>query len=603
MHFDVTKSTLQVDLGRHLLFNLMNVASSFLPRPMRVFHAVFCALCTCLLTFSVSQAQQPTLSSRYDSIYSRLPYGADDAYRKAGELRLDAANNGVDSMVTKADYLLGLSSFYESKFLLAEKHFRDAVASEYALSNSNFSDRCWNNLGIAYDKQNRWSEAKDAYYQSVKIAEQNGDSSSVMQSYINIYKLEGRYYDYQKAVDGFGNLLTYFTRHTDTVNIALCHLNLSSIYLEKWKRNKFDYHIDEALRWYEYTGDQYGIISALANKAEGLSQLQDYAASDEVLKIAMKRCENLPFQELKLGLKIVYSVNRIRTGTGLDETERLLNEISASASELGAEFIGLKLKEEKTILYARAGRFEEFLESFGSVIREMETGNQQSARRLYEEVQAIYENEKLRKEQARLFEDVEDKRKWIITLVVLLLVMLVASVIIVRLFLRLRSRTRSLFYVNKELARSKPVVTEVVTEVVTGMDFGETDDEDERLLNLYEMILLKMEQNKPYLEAGFSLQMFSQLLNRNERYVSQAINKVGKTNFNRLVVRYRINEARRLISEYGEIMTMNDVAEKSGFSNRISFYRSFREETGLSPTEFLALSLRSEESDSSQDTE
>lgn len=577
----------------------MNVASSFLPRPMRVFHAVFCALCTCLLTFSVSQAQQPTLSSRYDSIYSQLPYGADDAYRKAGELRLDAANKGIDSMVAKADYLLGLSSYYESRFLLAEKHFSDAVSSKYARSNRNFSDRCWNNLGIAYDKQNRWSEAKDAYYQSVKIAEQTGDSSSVMQSYINIYKLEGRYHDYQKAVDGFGNLLNYFTRHRDTVNIALCHLNLSSIYLEKWKRNKFDYHIDEALRWYEYTGDQYGIISALANKAEGLSQLQDYAASDEVLKIAMKRCENLPFQELKLGLKIVYSVNRIRTGTGLDETERLLNEISASASELGAEFIGLKLKEEKTILYARAGRFEEFLESFGSVIREMETGNQQSARRLYEEVQAIYENEKLRNEQVRLFENVNEQRIWIITLIILLLVMLTAGVVIIRLFLRLRSRTRSLFYVNKELARSKPVVTDPVTTE----NAGEMEDEDDRLSNLYEMILTKMEQNKPYLEAGFNLQMLAQILNRNERYISQAINKVGKTNFNRLVVRYRINEARRLISVYGEGMTVNDVAEKSGFSNRISFYRSFREETGLAPTEFLTLSLRSEESDSSLEAE
>jgi AraC-like DNA-binding protein len=83
------------------------------------------------------------------------------------------------------------------------------------------------------------------------------------------------------------------------------------------------------------------------------------------------------------------------------------------------------------------------------------------------------------------------------------------------------------------------------------------------------------------------------MMNRSERYVSQAINKMGKTNFNRLVVRYRINEARRLITLHGEAVIMNDVAEQSGFANRISFYRSFREETGLSPTEFLALSLRS----------
>jgi AraC-like DNA-binding protein len=426
-----------------------------------------------------------------------------------------------------------------------------------------------------------------------KIAEQNGDSSSVMQSYINIYKLEGRYHDYQKATDGFRNLLSYFGRTGDTLHIALCHLNLSSIYLEKWKRTEFEYHINEALRWFEFTGDQYGIVSALVNKAEGLTRMQAYAASDEVVKLAIQRCDNLPFEELKLVLKLVYASNRLRSGSDLGEAEKLLNEITRSAEEMGAGFIGLKLKEEKTIFYARTGRFDEFLEAFGTVVTEMESENQQSARRLYEEVQAIYENEKLRKEQARLFENVEEQRIWIITLVILLLVMLTAGVIIIRLFLRLRSRTRSLFYVNKELARSKPVVAEpVATEIAVG-----TDDEDDRLSNLYEMILLKMEQNKPYLDPNFSLQVLSHMLNRSERYVSQAINKLGKTNFNRMVVRYRINEARRLITVHGEGVTMNEVGEQSGFANRISFYRSFREETGLSPTEFLTLSLRNEDSE------
>jgi YesN/AraC family two-component response regulator len=553
------------------------------------FRSYIHVLFVCVLAYYPFCSQSQTLVSRYDSIYNQLPDRADDAYQKASVLRLDAVNKGIDSIVAKSDYLLGLASYYESRFLLAEKHFREAVNSQYALGNSNFSDRCWNNLGIAFDKQNRWSEARDAYFQSVRIAEHNGDSSSLMQSYINIYKLEGRYDDHNKAIAGFGHLLAYFNRQHDTAYIALCHLNLSSIYLEKWKRSEFEYHINEALRWCEYTGDQYGIISALLNKAEGLSRLEDYTASDEVIKNAVERCKSLPFEELKLVLKLSYASNKLRSGVGLDEAEKMLNEVSQSASEMGAEFIGLKLKEEQTIFYARTGRFAEFMESFGSVIREMEANNQQSARRLYEEVQALYENEKLRKEQARLFENVKEQRIWIITLALLLLVVVSAGMIIIRLFIRLRSRTRSLFYVNTELARSKPVVQETVTASET----GEPDSEDDRISNLYEMILVRMEQNKPYLDPNFSLQALGQMMNRSERYVSQAINKMGKTNFNRLVVRYRINEARRLITLHGEAVTMNDVAEQSGFANRISFYRSFREETGLSPTEFLALSLRS----------
>jgi AraC-like DNA-binding protein len=115
------------------------------------------------------------------------------------------------------------------------------------------------------------------------------------------------------------------------------------------------------------------------------------------------------------------------------------------------------------------------------------------------------------------------------------------------------------------------VAEPVATEIAVG-----TDDEDDRLSNLYEMILLKMERNKPYLDPNFSLQVLSQMLNRSERYVSQAINKLGKTNFNRMVVRYRINEARRLITVHGEGVTMNEVGEQSGFANRIFILPQFQ---------------------------
>ena len=34
-------------------------------------------------------------------------------------------------------------------------------------------------------------------------------------------------------------------------------------------------------------------------------------------------------------------------------------------------------------------------------------------------------------------------------------------------------------------------------------------------------------------------------------------------------------------------LTMNEIAEKSGFANRISFYRQFKEITGFTPTAYL----------------
>ena len=53
--------------------------------------------------------------------------------------------------------------------------------------------------------------------------------------------------------------------------------------------------------------------------------------------------------------------------------------------------------------------------------------------------------------------------------------------------------------------------------------------------------------------------------------------------------RYRVNEARRLILEGKPDTSLNDIALQAGFTNRVSFYRQFKDITGISPSEFLKL--------------
>lgn len=535
-----------------------------------------------------------SLMQRFDTIKACLPARAGEAYPAAARLRLDAVSMDVDSMVAKADYLLGIASLYESKFLLAEKYFREAVNSSYAAVNSEFREKCWNNLGVAYDKENRLSESRDAYYQSLKILESRRDSGSMMETYINIYKLEGRSENFPKAITGLKEVLNYFTRVKDTLNIALCNLNLSGFFLEVSDRKNFEFHLNESLNLYEYTKDEFGIVSALLIKAEGFSQMEAYTESEQVINIGLQRCANLPFDDIKLIFKVLSATNKVRLGKGLDEAERVLNEMEQSVVLFGAEAYTLKILEEKAVLYARAGRFDEFMEAFSEVVYKLKAGNQSSSKRMYEEVQAIYDNEKLREEQEILKDRISEKQLWIYILISVLLIILTAGIVIYGLFIRLKNRTRALFYLNRELSKSKPVAYEPESEIYAG-DENSGDEEDARLVNLYDMILNKLEHDKPYLDSGFNITMLCESLNRSERYVSLAINKIGKTNFNRLVVRYRINEARRLITVYGSSVMLNDIADQSGFANRISFYRSFKDETGLSPTEYLTMSLRADE--------
>lgn len=50
----------------------------------------------------------------------------------------------------------------------------------------------------------------------------------------------------------------------------------------------------------------------------------------------------------------------------------------------------------------------------------------------------------------------------------------------------------------------------------------------------------------------------------------------------------RVDEAVRLVSDgWLDTHTIDALATECGFANRVSFYRAFKQQKGVSPTEFL----------------
>lgn len=94
-----------------------------------------------------------------------------------------------------------------------------------------------------------------------------------------------------------------------------------------------------------------------------------------------------------------------------------------------------------------------------------------------------------------------------------------------------------------------------------------------------------METEKPYLNPELRLMDLRAVLPLNRTYLSQLIHNAYDCTFYQFVNRYRIEEAKRLKLENPK-RTMEDVALHSGFASRISFSRTFTNETGEAPTEW-----------------
>ena len=58
-------------------------------------------------------------------------------------------------------------------------------------------------------------------------------------------------------------------------------------------------------------------------------------------------------------------------------------------------------------------------------------------------------------------------------------------------------------------------------------------------------------------------------------------------NFNLFLNTFRVEEAKQVMADKAyDAWTLDAIAEKSGFKNRMSFFQSFKKVTGLSPAVF-----------------
>ena len=85
-----------------------------------------------------------------------------------------------------------------------------------------------------------------------------------------------------------------------------------------------------------------------------------------------------------------------------------------------------------------------------------------------------------------------------------------------------------------------------------------------------------------------TLQLVSEKVNTNRGYLSQIINDMFSCNFNHLINEYRIKESVVLLEDLkNSNITIESVAEQSGFLNKSTFYTAFRKFTGKTPNEYL----------------
>jgi AraC-like DNA-binding protein len=90
-----------------------------------------------------------------------------------------------------------------------------------------------------------------------------------------------------------------------------------------------------------------------------------------------------------------------------------------------------------------------------------------------------------------------------------------------------------------------------------------------------------------YKNHDLKITQVSEMLNTNRTYISKHINTEFSCTFSDFVNKYRIEEAKRLLTdETTKNFSLNYISEKSGFGSMGSFMRVFKDVEGITPGQF-----------------
>ncbi len=104
---------------------------------------------------------------------------------------------------------------------------------------------------------------------------------------------------------------------------------------------------------------------------------------------------------------------------------------------------------------------------------------------------------------------------------------------------------------------------------------------------LRDSLIKLFDQEKIHKENDLNLEKLANRLNTTRHNASQVINEHFNMNFNELVNKYRISEAKEIFnSDFQRNLNIIDVAYEVGFNNKVTFNKAFKKDTHLTPSEY-----------------
>lgn len=191
--------------------------------------------------------------------------------------------------------------------------------------------------------------------------------------------------------------------------------------------------------------------------------------------------------------------------------------------------------------------------------------------------QELYETEKLARD-----ERISLHIKLLIVGAILIGLSIISLVVIIHQYRKKNAAYRALALKSQEWANKDTLETLLTKEPTSPTQEKQMACGQQLIRRLHELI----RSEQLYKDHTLTVDSLAERMHVSRNTLSQAINTTGK-NFNQFINEYRIKEAIHILSSTDDDrIYMEELSMEVGFNSRSSFYRAFKSQTGLTPSEF-----------------
>ncbi|NPD47758.1 tetratricopeptide repeat protein [Lentimicrobium sp. S6] len=509
---------------------------------------------------------------KIDKIKSYLSDRPDSAIILA-EKMVSELKNDNDSIIAIGQYLIGIAYYYKGNYFVSSSFYLNALNSDYTHQNLKFKSSCLNNLGINYELTDQYDKAITQYLKCIQIDKELGNYLGIAQTQLNMGLLYNHLNQIQQAHDYLNSALKYFRSIDDHHHLGLAYHNLGKIRMDQNQFEQAIKNLEKSNLEFLQTSSHYERGMLLNNLILCCIELGELEKAEKYLKENEKIIEENNFEYLR-ATYLTTKVNLLIALNEYDQAYQILKTINIYNSRTASKIKYLETR--LAILNGDKLKANKYLQQYANYRDSLESAKNT---KLVNDLHIKYQSDTDQKTIQEQTSIIIKRRNQIIFLIIFGSILFITLMVIFILYRRLDKSYRKIYQLNT-----------IHSEHFHSQNRN-TSNNDETNVELWNQIQDLIQLEKFWLNNKFSIENLAKKCNTNKSYISKAIKENTNNNFNSFINQLRVEEAKELLTdESSDNYTLDAIAEMSGFNSVSSFYRIFKDHTGITPKRFKDLS-------------